>query len=124
MNIKEKLISTLKRIEDNMQNHFRINDILGPYKITFFSGYKPAGYFVPQMVFSTKQALEENDKFHIPAWFGEIFVNGKCIFRECRIPVSETDKEIEEKVLNDLFTSLIAFAVLGEYDMKLKRERE
>ena len=115
IDMKEKLIEILKKIEDT-QNPFRIKEGLEPYKITFFSGYKPANYFVPKIVFSTKQVLDNNDIFSQPAWFCEIFINNKCIIRECIIPVDETDEEIENKVLNNFFQILFTYSLLGEYD--------
>lgn len=70
-----------------------------------FSGVKPSGYYVPMMVFSTKEALK--DKGPEMAWFVEIWMERICIFRTSSLPygdkkLEDLEEEALDKVIRDV----------------------
>jgi len=84
------------------------------YKFDFISGWKPAKYFLPCIAFSTKHALEQREDL---AWFCEIFVNNKCIYRECAPPNDkQTEKELEQRVLDNLVETVFLHGIVLQYE--------
>lgn len=68
-------------------------------KVEYFNGKKPANYNTPQFV-TTKMILSgEADKVQM-AWYAEIFVDGRCVFRSIYIP-SDDNWEVAEKRANE-----------------------
>lgn len=81
-------------------------------KVEYFNGKKPSGYHVPKFI-TTKMALSgEADKIRM-AWYAEIFVDGRCIFRESWMP-SDDDWELAEKKANKkLIESIFCYGVMS-----------
>lgn len=74
--------------------------------VEFFSGLKPYDYYLPQMHIGTTKSIP---KENIMAWFVEVGVDGKCLFRESHIPKEGEDTSIVEgflimRVLRNIFT--------------------
>jgi len=74
--------------------------------VEFFSGFKPAGYYLPQIHIGTTKSMPTSGKM---AWFVEVGVDGKVIFRESCMPRESEDLEIVEgylisRVLRNIFT--------------------
>lgn len=79
----------------------------------FFSGLKPARYWLPEIAFSTKHALEQREDL---AWFCEIFVNNRCIYREIVPPHDkQTEKELEQTVLDKLVENVFLHGIMLQY---------
>jgi len=76
-----------------------------PRKVDFVSGLKPENYWLPLMYFGTGKP----SPIVRMAWFVEIWIDGKCIFRQSHIPHESEDLNIVEgflirRVLRDAFT--------------------
>jgi hypothetical protein len=74
--------------------------------VEFFSGLKPSDYYLPTMHIGTSKSISKEGKM---AWFVEIGVDGKVIFRESYIPKESEDLKIVEgfmvtRVLRNIFT--------------------
>lgn len=74
--------------------------------VEFFSGLKPSDYYLPAMHIGTTKSIPTEGKL---AWFVEVGVDGKVIFRESHIPKESEDLKIVEgflikKVLRNIFT--------------------
>lgn len=99
--MKEKIIEYLKTYEEIMSFSTKKKVV-----VTFFSGYKPSSYYLPQMMIGSKPPES------YMAWFCEIFIDNICIYRESRIPTkNETDLEMEEMVLNQLMRQIFIHGV-------------
>lgn len=80
-------------------------------KVTYFNGVKEASYYAPKFV-TTKMALSgEADKVTL-AWYAEIFVNGRCIFRESWIPSDEDWGMAEIKANERLIKSIFCHGIM------------
>jgi len=74
--------------------------------VEFFSGLKPSDYYLPMMHIGTTKSIPTEGKM---AWFVEVGVDGKVIFRESYIPKESEDLKIVEgfmisRVLRNIFT--------------------
>jgi hypothetical protein len=74
--------------------------------VEFFSGLKPSDYYLPMMHIGTTKSIPTERKM---AWFVEVGVDGKVIFRESYIPKESEDLKIVEgflisKALRNIFT--------------------
>ena len=74
--------------------------------VEFFSGLKPSDYYLPQMHIGTTKSIPTEIRM---AWFVEVGVDGKVIFRESSLPKESEDLKIVEgflisKVLRNIFT--------------------
>ena len=74
--------------------------------VEFFSGLKPSDYYLSQMHIGTTKSIPKEGKM---AWFVEVGVDGKVVFRESYIPREGEDLNIVEgfminKVLRNIFT--------------------
>lgn len=73
--------------------------------VEFFSGLKPSDYYLPSThIGTTKSKTIEG----VSAWYVEVWVDGKCIFRESYIPKDGEDLKIVEgfmitRVLRNIF---------------------
>ena len=77
------------------------------HEIKFISQFKNSGYYLPAIQIGSKQPDQ-----HV-AWFCEIWMDNQCIFRESRIPINETDNQVEERVLEMLMQSIFNHGVMG-----------
>lgn len=74
--------------------------------VEFFSGLKPSDYYLPQMHIGTIKSIPTKGRM---AWFVEVGVDGKVIFRESYILKESKDLKIVEelmisRVLRNIFT--------------------
>ena len=74
--------------------------------VEFFSGLKPSDYYLPMMHIGTTKSIPTEVRM---AWFVEVGVDSKVIFRESYIPKESEDLKIVEgfmisKVLRNIFT--------------------
>jgi hypothetical protein len=74
--------------------------------VEFFSGLKPSDYYLPQMHIGTIKSIPTEGRM---AWFVEVGIDGKVIFRESYLPRESEDLKIIEgfmisKVLRNIFT--------------------
>ena len=74
--------------------------------VEFFSGLKPSDYYLPMMHIGTTKSIPTEGRM---AWFVEVIVDGKVIFRESHIPKESEDLKIVEgfmisRVLRNIFT--------------------
>jgi hypothetical protein len=74
--------------------------------VEFFSGLKPSDYYLPMMHIGTTKSIPTEGRM---AWFVEVGVDGKVIFRESYIPKENEDLKIVEgfmisRVLRNIFT--------------------
>lgn len=87
-------------------------------KVTYFNGKKEASYHAPKFV-TTKMVLSgEADKITL-AWYAEIFVDGRCIFRESWMPSDEDWGTAEIKANDKLMKSIFCHGIMSS-----KREIE
>lgn len=95
---------------------------LEPIAVRVIQEIKPADYYVPQMVFTTKAALE--GKGQTPAMFCEIWVNSVCIWRKSYIhpdPDKRTwlkedyPEEAINKVWQEIVSEMNMFAIWNNY---------
>jgi len=74
--------------------------------VELFSGLKPSDYYLPQMHIGTTKSIPTEGRM---AWFVEVGVDGKVIFRESYLPKESEDLKIVEgfmisRVLRNIFT--------------------
>jgi len=103
MDIKLLVIELCNNLEKELNSRGKFD-----YKRTveFFSGMKPSDYFLPMMHIGTTKTIPVNG---VNAWFVEIFIDNKCVFRESAIPNNTESLEIIEqhliqRVLRNIFT--------------------
>lgn len=98
--ILQDLCSNLeKELNERKETNQRIT-------VEFFSGLKPFDYYLPMMQIGTTKSIPTEKKM---AWFVEVGVDGKTIFRESYIPKESEDLKIVEgfmisRVLCNIFT--------------------
>ena len=90
----------------NLQDELNEKDGSKIHKVELQSGLKPEGYFLPMMCVGTVKTLSDGVQM---AWFVELLVDGKCIFREAYVPRETEELEIVEaflisRVLRHIFT--------------------
>lgn len=79
--------------------------VIGSKKITLFIGEKPENYHFPAMHIGTTKSIPTEIR---NAYFVEIFVNDRCIFRESA-PIREgddlqkTENYLIERITNNVF---------------------
>lgn len=90
---------------DNLQGILSLN---GKRGVKFVSGWKNSMYHIPQIMIGSNIPKTQM------AWFGEIWVDGVCVFRESRIPLEgQSDEELENRVLDDLMRSIFNHGVMA-----------
>lgn len=102
MDEKELLI----QLCDNLEKELNQRERKETHKVELQSGLKPENYFTPMMHIGTTRTLPDEV---IMAWFVEVWVDGKCIFREYHVPKETEQLEIVEgflmsRVLRHIFT--------------------
>lgn len=104
---KELLISLCQGLQERSKLR---SDNKTPYTVEFFSGLKPKGYWLPQMHMGTTATVTD---IVDQEWYVEIFVNKKCIFRECGIPSKSEDlRDVEESLVNRVIFNIFAHGVM------------
>lgn len=107
MNKKELLIELC----DNLQKELNEREIIQNHKVELQSGFKPSNYFTPMAhIGTTKTSLDETQM----AWFVEVWIDSKCIFRESHIPSENEKIEIVEGfLLNRVLRHIFTFGVMS-----------
>lgn len=79
--------------------------------VEFFSGLKPSDYYLPQMHIGTTKSIPKEGKM---AWFVEVGVDGKVVFRESYIPREGEDlKTVEGFMINRVLRNIFTFGVMS-----------
>lgn len=112
MTTKQLLTHHIKSFENTIwQNeHIRVRDNKDAQpkpkqEACLVTGYKPAGYWLPQTNLSKKN---KEGTEPLILFFAEVFINGKCIFRQSAYPSENHSKEdTEELVLQNLLKEII-----------------
>ncbi len=97
----------LQELCDNLQKEMNERrETNKTHKVELISGLKPENYWLPQMHIGTTATLPTEVRM---AWFVEIWIDGKCIFRQSHIPHESEDLNIVEgflirRVLRAAFT--------------------
>lgn len=91
---------------DTLQKELNTREVSPSHKVELISGLKPENYFAPMMHIGTSETLPDSIRM---AWFVEVWVDGKCIFRESHLPHETEDVKIVEgflmrRVLRHIFT--------------------
>ena len=91
---------------DNLEKELNQREGKQTHKVELQSGLKPESYFTPMMHIGTTRTLPDGVRM---AWFVEVWVDGKCIFRESHVPHETEALEIVEgflisRVLRHIFT--------------------
>jgi len=107
MDKKELLIELCANLEKelNMRESKQI------HQVKFSSGLKALNYFTPAMHIGTTKTLPNSLK---SAWFVEVWIDGKCIFRESHV-LNKTDalEMVEELLINRVLRSIFTFGVMS-----------
>ena len=78
--------------------------------VEFFSGLKPCGYYLPAMHIGTTESLPTEVEM---AWFVEVAVDGKVVFRESQIPKEGEDlKKVEEALIGKILFSIFSNGIM------------
>ncbi|MBK7377331.1 MAG: hypothetical protein IPJ02_17800 [Chitinophagaceae bacterium] len=77
------------------------------HTVVFTSCLKRSDYFLPMI------KIGSLEPFSKPAWFCEIWIDDKCIFRESRIPIDESNEQAEIKTIDKLMQSIFNHGVMG-----------
>jgi hypothetical protein len=110
MDKKELLIELC----DNLQKELNQREGKQTHKVELQSGLKPESYFTPT------RTLPEGVR---RTWFVEVWVDGKCIFREAHVPHETEALEIVEGLLiSRLLRRIFTFGVMSS--KKFIDERE
>ena len=79
--------------------------------VEFFSGLKPSDYYLPQMHIGTTKSIPKEGKM---AWFVEVGVDGKVVFRESYIPREGEDlNTVEGFMINRVLRNIFTFGVMS-----------
>ncbi len=101
--IKKLLIDLCSNLEKEINER---KETANKITVEFFSGLKPDGYYLPEMHTGTSKSITSERSM---AWFVEISVDGKVIFRESHVPYKDEKLKIVEeflvaRVLRNVFT--------------------
>ena len=89
--------------------------------VEFFIGLKPSNYFLPQMHIGTTKSIPKEVEM---AWFVEIRIDGKVIFRESYLPKESEDlKIVEGFLITNILNSIFACAVMASTELLTKSDR-
>lgn len=81
------------------------------HEVTFFLGFKPDTYFLPQVHYGHGMPNTDNIMHCI---YAEIFVNRTCIFRESYVLKEEEETpKAEAEVMNRILQSVFNYGVTG-----------
>ena len=111
MYIKQLVIELCNNLEKELNSRGEFD-----YKRTveFFSGMNPSNYFLPMMHIGTTKTIPINE---MNAWFVEISVDNKCIFRESAIPSdTESLEVIENYLIQRALRNIFTFGIMTTKD--------
>ena len=107
MDKKELLIELC----DNLEKELNQRDGDETHKVELQSGLKPENYFTPMIHIGTTRTLPDGVGM---AWFVEVWVDGKCIFRESALQhKNETLEELESFLISRVLRHIFAFGVMS-----------
>ena len=107
MDKKELLIALCNNLEKELNER----EGQQTHKVELQSMLKPENYFTPMMHIGTTRTLPDKVRM---AWFVEVWVDGKCIFRESSVPHETEDLKIIETVLiNRILRLIFTFGVMS-----------
>jgi hypothetical protein len=107
MTEKELLIELCNNLEKELNQR----DGKKTHKVQLQSGLKPENYFVPMMSIGITRKSYNGVSM---AWFVEVWVDGKCIFRESHVPHKTEKLEIVEGFLiKRVFRHIFTFGVMS-----------
>ncbi len=79
-------------------------------KVEFTLEIKPSNYFLAQMHFGTSATIP--DKIDT-AYFAEIWIDSKCIFRESYYLREGNEEEIKQKICDILLVNVFCYGVMS-----------
>jgi hypothetical protein len=92
--------SILVELCENLQEMLNLQEQVvkkpATHKVELVSQLKPDNYWLPMMHLGTSKTVSDEIK---NAWFVEVYVDGKCIFRESYLPRKSEDLKIVEGML-------------------------
>jgi hypothetical protein len=107
MDKKELLIELC----DNLQKELNQREGKQTHKVELQSGLKPESYFTPIMHIGTTRTLPDEVRM---AFFVEVWVDGKCIFRETHVPhITEALEIVEDFLISRVLRHIFAFGVMS-----------
>lgn len=106
--ILEELCANLE-IELNLQAHRKGKPSM--HTVELVSGLKPYNYYLPMMHVGTTKSISDEIMM---AWFVEVKVDRKCIFRESYLPRENEDLEIVEgMMITRVLSSIFNYGVMS-----------
>lgn len=100
---------------DNLEKELNQREGKRSHKVELQSGLKPENYFTPTM-----RTLIDGVRM---AWFVEVWVDGKCIFREAYVPRETEDlKIVEDFLISRILRHIFSFGVMSSKSFIDKRE--
>lgn len=94
--------SILVELCDNLQEVLNLQEQVvnkpATHKVKLVSEMKQDNYWLPMMHLGTTKTISEGTGLKM-AWFVEVYVDGKCIFRESYLPRENEDLEVVEGML-------------------------
>lgn len=107
--ILQELCSTLEK---------QLNEYEGSVRkrtVEFFSGAKPFNYYLPAIHTGTTKSIPAEIKM---AWYVEISVDGKVVFRDSYLPQKGGNFEgAEELLINRVLSEIFRFGVMSSREM-------
>lgn len=92
--------SILVELCENLQGVLNLQEQVvkkpATHKVELVSQLKPDNYWLPMMHLGTSKKASDEIR---NAWFVEVYVDGKCIFRESYLPRESEDLKIVEGML-------------------------
>ena len=96
---------------DNIEKELNQREGKQTHKVELQSGLKPENYFTPMMHIGTTKTLLNGVRM---AWFVEVWVDGKCIFRETHVPhETEVLEIIEDSLISRVLRHIFTFGVMA-----------
>jgi len=94
--------SILVELCENLQEVLNLQEQVvkkpATHKVELVSQLKPENYWLPMMHLGTTKTISEGTGISM-AWFVEVYVDGKCIFRESYLQREGEDLKIVEGML-------------------------
>ncbi len=107
----------LQELCEKLEKELNRREIAQSRTVKLFSGLRPSDYYIPMMHVGTTEsivwreaAIESPPKERDMAWFVEVSVDGRVIFREYYTPSEEIawdviERSLIKKVLFNIFTA-------------------
>ena len=107
VNYKELLIELCKNLEKDLNQR----EGKQTHKVRLQSKLKPKNYFIPTMHIGTTKTLPNKIKM---AWFVEIWIDEKCIFRESHsLRETESNEIVEVFLMKKILRHIFKFGVMS-----------